>query len=282
MSVLAIILLLATDEASSQAASQPAPISGRIAVVVHKNELSERQHDILEALVVREIDKHEGLEAFLQRKISVPEGLCGRGEHCLAKIANALDAAYVVSLDVQRADSAEIVSAKLMALASGEVLEVAQRTAGRAGVLALLGDVISTLFPDLPLRRLASRGVSPAEAERWRPKPLPRWVFLTAVGAAGTSLTLGLVLFAQARDAEARYGTLYDAAKVAYVEGGELDAIAQMNARYSSASTAFLAVAPFFAAAALLTGFWTDFGSDVVLVPLLDAHTAGAGAALRF
>lgn len=107
---------------------------------------------------------------------------------CLADIAEALGADVLVTGGVAVVGGQAQVAWKRIEPATATVTQsytasVVVDTGEE--VLALIGPAVEQLFPDLPLRKSATRGVDPALAKKLNPPPLSPWLVQTTGATAG-------------------------------------------------------------------------------------------------
>jgi hypothetical protein len=169
---------------------------------------------------------------------------------CLAEIAEALGADVLITGSLIAVDKQVQVAWKRIEPASASVTHtytqsvllttadgvVTGASAGAEEILSLIGPAVEQLFPDLPLRANAKRGVDPAIARRLNPPPLDPWVMqTTAVVSAVALVATGSagVLWAVS---SANLQATYDAAKSTRVSADQVIAQQQQT---SISNTAF-------------------------------------------
>ena len=109
-------------------------------------------------------------------------------DSCLAEVAEALGVdGIIIGTLAQVGDEIVFGVKRINQREAQTVDQFTQRLAQGDGeaCLAAVGPAVEQLFPDMPLRPGAVRGVAPELAMRLNPPPLPRWVFVTTAGAAG-------------------------------------------------------------------------------------------------
>ncbi len=271
----------ATRPASMEASTLPASAPQRVAVWLRREGLSDRQARILEAYTLSEIGKLEGLEAVAASSAEQNQKSCPAEDTCLARLAAALGTARVVVVDLRTADRSEVLTLKLMDMRTGEIENVSTQMIERKnGALTILSQVVRALFPAHPPRSGVAAAVAETEAKRWNPPPLPKSVFFTGVGLTVASLATAIGLSIKSLDAQERYSRLAGSGEV--VSGAELRARGQELTTWVTSANSLWIATSVLAVGTLLTVFWTDFGSDVVLAPVLDARMVGATAMMRF
>ena len=113
---------------------------------------------------------------------------CGDGNSCLAELADALGADAVIVGSVVKLGGETVVTLKRVDQKSAMVAQQTSKRLKAADgeeLLAIVGDAIATLFPDVQLRAGEVRGVSDELAVRLHPPPLPPWAFWSTIGAGG-------------------------------------------------------------------------------------------------
>lgn len=131
-------------------------------------------------------------------------------ESCLAEIAEALGVDVLVTADIAAVGDERFVSVKRIDQREARVTgQISQRLTGAGGeeFLAVVGPAVEALFPEMPLKPGASRGVAPQLALRLNPPPLDPFVFWSGVSLTGASVVgtgvAGVVLFTTFRDFDA-------------------------------------------------------------------------------
>lgn len=121
---------------------------------------------------------------------------------CLAEIAEALGADVLITGSLIAVDQQVQVAWKRIEPSSASVTHtytqrvlittgdgvVTGASAGAEEILSLIGPAVEALFPDLPLRPNAKRGVDPAITRRLNPPPLDPWVMQTTAVVSAVSL----------------------------------------------------------------------------------------------
>lgn len=107
---------------------------------------------------------------------------------CLADIAEALGADVLVTGGVAVVGGQAQVAWKRIEPATATVTQSYTASVvvdNGEEVLALIGPAVEQLFPDLPLRASATRGVDPALAKKLNPPPLSPWIMQTTAATTG-------------------------------------------------------------------------------------------------
>jgi hypothetical protein len=120
---------------------------------------------------------------------------CAEGTSCLAEIADALGADILLTGAISRLDAGTVLSMRRIDQARAAVVgQVEERLKGAGGeeLLAAVGPAIEKLFPELPLRVGATRGVPPERARVLNPPPLPAWSTTTVAIVAGGVAVAGI------------------------------------------------------------------------------------------
>jgi hypothetical protein len=110
-------------------------------------------------------------------------------ESCLAEIADSLGVDGIVIGDIANVSGQMVFGMKRIDQRSAKTVASSTKQLPEASgeaVLAQVGPVVAELFPDVPLRPGAVRGVDKALARKLNPPPIPVWGFGAA--AAGTAL----------------------------------------------------------------------------------------------
>jgi hypothetical protein len=118
---------------------------------------------------------------------------CGVDGACLAEIADAAGVDdFVAGSLVSTAEESVLVLSRIDQKEARVVGKVQKRLQPQHGEewLAAIGPAVAELFPEVPLRPGATRGVDPKLAVRLNPPPLPSW---TPWAAGGVTAALGLV-----------------------------------------------------------------------------------------
>lgn len=207
------------------------------------------------------------IEAMLDLEAEKQLMGCDAGS-CLAEIAEALGADALVTGSLVAVDTTVQVAWKRIEPASASVTQTYTNTLQSGGgeeVLAAVGPAVEVLFPDLPLRQGAERGVAPEVALRLNPPPVVPWITWTGVGVTGAlaiATTAAGVVWWQ-NDVSLRQ--TYSAGKVSPVPAEQV--VAQ-QASVQTANAAFWVIAGATGASAIVTG---------MLVPFTDwNHLGGA------
>ncbi len=199
--MIATITLAVTQLLSSAPAEPPARVL-RIAVYdLSSDGVDDKVRKLVEAALLEELrklrkvsvagmDEVRRMLAFEEQKL-----LAGCDENtCLSDIAGALGVETLVTGSLARVGEQTVIGLKRIDQENAEVVTAyTQRLtpAGGEEFLAVLGDAVQTLFPDVPLRHGEVRGVSPEIAALLNPPPLPVWSF--GIAAAAEAAVVGAV-----------------------------------------------------------------------------------------
>jgi hypothetical protein len=192
---------------------------------------------------------------------------------CLAEIAEALGADVLITGSLIAVDKQVQVAWKRIEPASAAVTHtytqsvlrttgdgvVTGASAGAEEILSLIGPAVEQLFPDLPLRANAKRGVDPAIARRLNPPPLDPWVMQTTAVVSAVSLVAtgsAGVLWAVS---SANLQATYDAAKSTRVSADQVIAQQQQTSISNTAFWVGVGVTVVTAAATGMLVPFTDF-----------------------
>jgi hypothetical protein len=213
LAMLALALAPSTADAETSSSPPPStptpssPSSARavLRVVVteldRSDDLPERTGRIVADNLVAELRKLGGISvvsmdevrAMLQMESERQLLGCSDDSSCLSEIADALGADVVVSGGIATLDGARVFSLRRVdqrrAAVTGQV-EERLVAAGGEELLAAIGPAIEQLFPELPLKAGASRGVPRERARLLNPPPLPVWSTLS-MGGAGVAVVVG-------------------------------------------------------------------------------------------
>lgn len=178
---------------------QPAPVARASRIAVY--ELKAEGVDARTALVVTEALVAELRKLQRTSVVSMDEvkqmldheaqkQLVGcSDESCLAEIADSLGVDGLVVGTLARLQDEHIVGVKRLDQRAGAVVGSATRRleAGDGSeLLAAVGPLVEELFPDVPLRPGAKRGVDEAIVLRLHPPPVPTWAYWSTAVATGT------------------------------------------------------------------------------------------------
>lgn len=117
---------------------------------------------------------------------------CDDDTSCLSEIADALGVDVLVTGSLARIEREHVFALKRIDQREAQVAGAyLQRLVAEDGeeVLAAIGPAVAELFPEVPLRPGAVRGVAPEVALRLNPPPLSPWMFWTTAGSATALLT---------------------------------------------------------------------------------------------
>lgn len=156
---------------------------------------------------------------------------CDSEESCLAEIADALGSDYLITGTMAKVGTEHVFGLK--------VLDQKEAKAGRtfnkvvpAGdgteFLAEIGPAVQTLFPDVPLKEGATRGVSPEAARFLAPPPLPPLLFWSGIAVTSTAFAGALVAAVTQFAAYSNYLDLTRRSESELVDGKDLVAAGQV------------------------------------------------------
>ena len=182
---------------------------------------------------------------------------------CVAEIAEALGVDGVIIGNMAIVGDGIAFGLKHIDQHSAQTLgQAARRIDGvdPADVLAAVGPVVQELFPDVPLKPGAARGVAAEVALRIHPPPLAPWVFWSLAGTSAAALAGGAALTAWNASAYASAQQRTQAS----VAGPDADGQA-LNADIGAVRTSFTglvvayAAGTVLAAGATVTALFTDW-----------------------
>jgi hypothetical protein len=183
---------------------------------------------------------------------------------CLAEIADALGADVVLSGGIATLDGARVFSLRRVdqrrAAVTGQV-EERLVAAGGEELLAAIGPAIEKLFPELPLKVGASRGVPRERARLLNPPPLPVWSTLAVGGAGLATVVSGAGALAFANAALASGQKLVDSSREAPVDGLLVVEQEQTAATFSSLGAGLIAGGVVVVTGAGVMALFTDWSN---------------------
>jgi hypothetical protein len=116
-------------------------------------------------------------------------------ESCLAEIADSLGVDGLVIGTVAHIAGENIIGIKRLDQRQGAVVGSATRrlqAADGTELLAAIGPLVEEVFPDVPLRVGAKRGVDDVVALRLNPPPVPTWAYWTTAATTGVLAVAGV------------------------------------------------------------------------------------------
>jgi hypothetical protein len=251
-----------------EAAPAPAIIKRPLRVAVYDFEIvgfDQHQGRVVIASVLAELRKLERTNVIGMSEIKqmldheAQKQLLGCSqESCLTEVADALGVDVLVVGAIGKAGEQTTFEMKRIDQRQAKVTgHVERRFAAGNGeeVLVSVGPAVAQLFPDVPLREGAVRGVAQEMALRLNPPPLPTWVFGGEVGLAGASFTTAAVLGVVWTGVAAQANTLKGEGKFDKFTRTADDADHLLYAAYTAvgAGGAFTVAAGI---SALFTDFW--------------------------
>ena len=267
-----------SDDASAPAATSSSSSSRAVLRVVvneleRSDDLAERTGRIVADNLVAELRKLGGIsvvsmdEVRAMLEMESERQLLGCSEDsssCLAEIADALGADVVVSGGIATLDGARVFSLRRVdhrrAAVTGQV-EERLIAAGGEELLAAIGPAIEKLFPELPLKVGASRGVPRERARLLNPPPLPVWSTLAVGGAGLATVVSGAGALAFASAALASGQKLVDSSREAPVDGLLVLEQEQTAATYSSLGAGLVVGGVVVIAGAGVMALFTDWSN---------------------
>lgn len=188
---------------------------------------------------------------------------CSAEESCLADIAGALGVDGLVIGALARVGEEHIFTLKRIdQRAAATVATSTKRLPAGDGeeLLAVVGEMVATLFEEYPVRAGMERGVSPEVGRRLNPPPLPTWVFWSSVGVTGVLLASAGVTAAGWAVFQGDYRALAERSAAEVVDGPTLK---DAGARAQSTELVGWSLLGASAVAGVITGVLslvTDFG----------------------
>ncbi len=193
---------------------------------------------------------------------------CAEGVSCLAEIADALGADILMTGAISRLDGGSVLSMRRIDQTRAAVVgQVEERLKGDSGeaLLAAIGPAIEKLFPELPLRVGATRGVPPERARVLNPPPLPVWSTTTVAVAAGGIAVAGIISGVASTQFLTDAQTKVDNSAKEAVDGSAVVASANTAAGFATvANVAFVSAVVVGAAAGVMSLFtdWDDLAGQ--------------------
>jgi hypothetical protein len=233
-----------------------------------RSTLDARQQVLLMRAIEAELKKYSGVRLVPRRETPTTE--CeAEPTSCFARLFAGTEADAVLTVTATHVADTDAVTLSAIALPSGEVQKTITKTATRPdSALDTVGELVQELLPSEPAS--APVGVESAWRARWRPKPVPLAAFLAVGGVSFATLVSGAALGILALQANQSYQS-YAAAglpqangTVTPISGAELIARGNRAQTFAVATNFVLVSGGVLAAAALIVGLFTDFGSDRV------------------
>ncbi len=269
----------ATDAKTEEA------ITGDIMVLVRHID-SPRRARILESVLVAELNKFldiRGLPASTAQPVQ--NATCA--DDCMALVRKALGGRWFLAAKVQVVGSTELLTLKLLHPESLEVRGMVTRSVAlREGVLPVLGSAVQELLQPAQMREDMMGGVDIALNARWRPQPIPSWGFFAVTGATAAAVLSTVVFAALTGSAQKKFDTLSAGGTAGEpIDGAEYMATIDRTRSLASTTNIMIGTSLSLAAASAVAFFFTDFGNDAAITPILGgASTAQTGLqfSLRF
>jgi hypothetical protein len=167
----------------------------------------------------------------------------------------------VFSVSVARIGQENVVAARTIDATSGQAKTTSHRVPAGTGeeVLALVGPVVAEVFPDVPLRANAVRGVATERARALNPPPLPTSVFWSAAGIAAAGLvsaaSLGAGAAAVSSDLERKLAQSVEVP----VSGRDIQSEHELGNGLASAAVVAAGVGVGVGLGAVVVALFTDF-----------------------
>jgi hypothetical protein len=257
-------------------------VESRLKLMLTQSLVAEvRKLEAVSAISADEV--RELLAAERQRQLL---GCSEDGGACLAELAGALGADELVATRLAAVGKSYSLSVKRLDGRRFRVIETFTRTVERRDgeeLLALVGPAIQALFPERPLRQGKTRGVAKEVARRLNPPPLPRWVFISTLGAAVLTTGVGSGMGYLAAESHRDYVSLTERARLVPVPYSEMNQARRITEERALAANVLFASAGALALGAVLQAVFTDWNDDRSLFGLGPAATgAGLAVSARF
>lgn len=213
---------------------------------------------------------------------------CGENDSCMIEVAGALEADELISVQLALVGATYTVSWKRTDSKAGKVLQNETRQfPQRDGeeLLAIVPEMVRSMYPEIPLKPGRTRGVDPAVVRRLNPSPLPMWVHFTAVGGFAVAGATGLAFGALAKEAATQHNALTEKGRTEPVDGAEVQRLRETALDRQNKANICFAVAGGMAVAAVVTAFFTDWKNDraaLEVAPVVSGRGGGFVAAGRF
>lgn len=199
-----LFALLLAAQVAAPATAEPPQKALRIGVVdVSAGNVDPLVADVVEDALLIELRKlsrasvigWKEIRSMLDAEADKQSAGC-TDESCLSEIADAAGVDLLVVCSLARTDQSVMGLRRIdqrEAKVTGNVQKLLT-PAGGEEFLAALGPAVEELFPDLPLKKGAVRGVAPEMAVALNPPPLPPWLTLTTAGVGAATVVTGLVV----------------------------------------------------------------------------------------
>jgi hypothetical protein len=243
----------------------------RVAVPwVHvQGKLEPRQASVVQAAIVAELQKLEGVSAYgasvIRELLSADDQRrltgCDADESCLAEVGAAIGTEELLRVSVSVEGKSATLSAKRIGVRTRLTVSEQRRLTGARGgeLLAAVGPLVQAVFPDRALRPGRTRGAGEELVDRLDPPPLPRWPFFATAGAAVAAAAGGVAFGLLAQDARDQYDSIAARSLDPSVSGPALrDLDARAVSRARTANYLFVA-AGVLGVAAGVEAFFTDW-----------------------
>lgn len=266
-----------TVEVPAEAPAVPAPLAPsdgtpmRLAVYdLEVDGLSERKARVLTDAVLFEVRKLSRISAIGMDEVRAMLDLeaqkqlvgCSAEESCLADIAGALGVDGLVIGALARVGDEHVFTLKRIDQREAATVATATKRlpAGDGEeLLAVVGEMVETMFPDYALRSGATRGVAPEVGQRLNPPPLPTWVFWSGAGLSGVVLASSAVTASVWALVQADYRALADRSAFEPVDGASLKSAGARAQQTELLAWALLGTAGVTSAVTVVLALFTDF-----------------------
>ncbi|HVE83751.1 MAG TPA: hypothetical protein VND93_12910 [Myxococcales bacterium] len=209
---------------------------------------------------------------------------CSEDTSCMAELVDALAADDLISMRIGLIGQSYTVAVQRLDARRAQVAQSFTRQVPRGSgeeLLALVGPMVETLFPERPLAPGKTRGVDKDVARRLNPPPLPRWVFFTTAGVGAAAGAGGGLFGFLASQSYGRYRALADGSTTTVVDAASLDQAKRETQQAALGANAFLIGAGALALAAAFEAAFTDWNDDRARLAVVPAP-GGAGVVVRF
>lgn len=156
---------------------------------------------------------------------------CDSEESCLAEVADALGSDFLITGTLARVGTEHVFGLKVIdqkEAKAGRTFNKVVSAGDGTEFLAEIGPAVETLFPEVPLKEGASRGVAPEAARFLAPPPLPPLVFWSGVAVTSVAFAGALVAAVTQFGAYSSYLNLTRQSQTELVDGKDLVAAGQI------------------------------------------------------
>jgi hypothetical protein len=187
---------------------------------------------------------------------------CTEGKTCHSSVGEALGVDHIVVGELGVVGDVSTLSLRRIDQGAAKVVDsfaVRLTPSGGEEFLAAIGPAVEKLFPELPLKPGASRGVTPEVALQLNPPPLPPWATISTGVASGLLLLGGVVAGSTALSEKATFDGLAARAAKQEVEAALIAESASRTQGWAAASNGLYVAALAGGVATGVMFFFTDW-----------------------